>query len=136
VIEYNRQTYVVPKPTSLVFLGSTKTALERFGELEKTALDRFNRMTGEKDTSDDVDMAKVIENEILPTWREAKETLVGLEALPPDLDRGLHAYLEMRERAFVEIDEGLRAHDVDRVKAGMATMREAGEAATNLVPTK
>jgi rhomboid protease GluP len=126
-------TYVVPKPTSLVFLGSTKTALERFGQLESTALERFNTMVKEPDTTDD-GMAKVIENEILPTWREAMEALSGLEAAPPDFERRLRDYADMREHALVDIAQGLRAHDDERVKSAMTRMREAGEAAAKMVP--
>ena len=113
----------VPRPAELVVLGSTKDALDRFARLEAKALDRYNQLVA-TDTADTVLLA-AIETEILPTWREAKQAASEVGNVPGELAKNLKAYVDTRERAFVEIAEGLRAKDQIKIQRGMETMREA-----------
>ena len=112
-----------PEPSGLVVLGSTKRELEQFAALEQRALGRYNQLVQEDKA--DADMVRVIEDEILPVWREAKTAALAIQGLPATLTRNLRIYVETRERAFVEIAESLRKQDGEAMKRGMATMREA-----------
>jgi rhomboid protease GluP len=122
----------VPRPAELVVLGPTKDALDRFARYEAEALDRYNQLV-EADKAD-LEMLQAIENDVLPTWRKAKQAAFEVRGVPGDLERNLKLYAETRERAFLEIAEGLRTQEATKMQQGMATMREADTYIDKLKP--
>jgi len=125
-------SYVVPKPQALVLLGSTKARFEQFSKLEERALDRYNGLVGKAIT--DEEMARVIDEEVLPAWREGKTILASLEGLPESLESNLRIYADTRERAFVMMVAALRKSDAEAIKQAMETMREADAYIEKLKP--
>jgi rhomboid protease GluP len=114
---------LVPKPAELVVLGPTKDALHRFSRYEQEALDRYNQLV-EADTADGP-LLKAIEGEVLPTWQKAKQAAFEVKGVPAEIEKNLKLYAETRERAFLQIAEGLRTQEATKLQQGLATMREA-----------
>lgn len=113
-------TFLAPRPVN---------ALAEFGTGEAPLLDRWNQLVGEAQagTIDDEKLATAIESELLPAWRKLEQVYErdsdGEELRPIVLD-----YLRARREGWEIILSGLRAHDEEKVKAGMARFKD-GDAA-------
>ena len=117
-------TQVVPKPE--VLDARTKAALDRFVALEAQALARYNSLV--TDSVADDEAARVIEEEVIPTWLQVKAAVDDLERRghwPSDRMALLRRYLQARGDGFDLILAGLRASDQDGIQRGMAKMQEA-----------
>lgn len=120
-------TFLAPRPVN---------ALAEFGTGEEPLLDRWNQLVGQAQagTIDDEKLATAIESELLPAWRKLEQAYErdsdGEELRPVVLD-----YLRARREGWEIILSGLRAHDEEKVKSGMARFKD-GDAAIERMQKK
>ena len=112
--------FLAPRPVN---------ALAEFSTGEAPLLDRWNQLVGEAQagTIDDDKLADAIEKELLPGWRKleaAYQKDAGDEKIRPLLID----YLRARREGWETIAAGLRAHDQEKVAAGMKRFKD-GDAA-------
>ncbi|MBA2541201.1 MAG: rhomboid family intramembrane serine protease [Deltaproteobacteria bacterium] len=115
--------HVVPTPPADMLIGSSRERYNEFVALQMKALERFDGMA--KSGATDEAIADVIEKEILPTWREGKVLAWKVDYAPPGYIDNLRAYVETRERAFVEMVAAIRKQDHDAAMAAMKLMTES-----------
>lgn len=87
-----------------------------FQSVEKQALSAYNdgveRIT--RDQLGDEDLARLIEEQVLPPWRDFRRRLVPARRLAPEqraFGEELARYMEAREAAWTKISRALRHHD-------------------------
>lgn len=115
---------LIPPPKANVVLAATKEKADKFAAIESKVLDRYNELVKEQKANED-EIANIIESEILPEWRKAKEIVWSMEYLPGDKETHLRAYVETRERAWVAMVAALRKQDSSALAEAMNTMTEA-----------
>ena len=119
--------YLAPRPVN---------ALAAFGTGEAPLLDRWNELVSKAQAGQiaDDDLAAAIEKELLPAWRELEKEYQrdsdDEELRPLVLD-----YLQARREGWETMLSGLRAHDEEKVKAGMARFKD-GDAAIERMKRK
>jgi rhomboid protease GluP len=81
---------------------------------------------------DDVQMADLIQKNVLPDWEAEQRRLAAIKGLPPQL-QGIETkvlqYMDVRRQGWSLVVQGLQAHDVTIVKAGNAKEMEAQQLA-------
>lgn len=96
--------------------GDLQGALTRFSAVEKEALKIYNQAVQDAhgERLSDAEFAKVIEEQVLPPWRELREHFQQLHDLPAD-DRPriqlLTEYLQARQEAWQLLAKALRSGD-------------------------
>ncbi|MFZ1612746.1 MAG: rhomboid family intramembrane serine protease [Holophaga sp.] len=133
---------VLPPSGSLRAAGvqsrSLKTELARFEHMEGRTVDAFN--TGFQQYRDgtlaDAKFAELLEQKVLPEWRESRQRLAGLRNLSPretervaELDR----YLEVREREWTLFIESIRQQDGRKANLALEAHGQAERMAQALV---
>jgi rhomboid protease GluP len=125
--------HVIPKPQHRVLLASAQAKFEQFAKIEQKALDRYNELVKDQ-TLDEAAVAKVIEEEVLPTWREGKALVASISHLPDELGSNLRGYIDAREAAWVAIAAALRKNDEAALAAAMNQMSDAEKYIEKLKP--
>ena len=80
----------------------------------------------------DVELANIIEDEVLPYWREMSERFAALHhVLPHDVKRlaAIKEYLKRRDDAWQTLADGLRRGDHELIDSAIQKAAEADEAA-------
>ena len=115
-------------------------ALEEFYEVEAAVLERFNDVVDRAHEGEiaDVDFARIVESELLPTWRSAREGLdrVDDEKLVEGLQKLCNAtgeYARSREAAFVVMGQALREGDLAEMERGGDLMQDADRIVEQLI---
>jgi rhomboid protease GluP len=90
-------------------LGEKQAALENFDTVEKKCLAAYNAAVNKVNERKitDTDFANVIEQDVLPDWRSARERLSKAHDLPADLTD----YVRLRQEAWELMAQALRKHD-------------------------
>ncbi len=118
---------------ALPAVADVRGEFARFKAVEKRTLDRFNAAVGKarKGEMTDAEMARFIEEEVLPEWRAARTRLAELNNVPPQdrrLVSDLAQYMRLREEGWVLLVEAGREHDAGK----MAQAKEKQAAADQL----
>lgn len=116
--------FLAPRPVN---------ALAEFGAGEAPLLDRWNTLVGQAQagTIDDAKLADAIEHELLPAWRKL-ESSYQKDAGDEEIRPILLDYLKARREGWETMVAGLRAHDQEKVTAGMARFKDGDAAITRM----
>jgi rhomboid protease GluP len=98
-----------------------------FQTIEKNAVAAYNEGVDRRDRLGDEELARIIDEKVLPPWRAFRRGLAPVDALAPEqqpLGRELATYLEARERAWSSTSAALRHHDREAIAAANADLRE------------
>lgn len=98
-----------------------------FQLVEKNAVSAYNEGVDRRDRLGDEDLARTIDERVLPPWRAFQRRLAPVDALAPEqqpLGRELAIYLEARARAWASTSAALRRHDREAIAAANADLRE------------
>lgn len=105
-------------------------ALEDFQAVERQSVDAFNdaleRRRGDK-LSDD-ELARIVDQQVLPPWRAYQKRLASLRDLPPAEAKrmaNLGRYLALREQGWTAFSEALRTNSEGKAKEAQALQRQA-----------
>jgi hypothetical protein len=98
-----------------------------FQIIEKNAVAAYNDGVDRHDRLGDEDLARIIDEKVLPPWRAFQRRLAPIDALAPEqqpLGRELATYMEARERAWSSTSVALRHHDKEAIAAANADLRD------------
>jgi rhomboid protease GluP len=116
---------------------TVQSELERFVGVEKKALDSFNSAVGkyERQELTDAALADLLERDVIPEWRAARERLTALKQIPATLQRRVASFLEymrLREEGWVSFVEALREGDQQKAQQAMEKQKAANAAAKRI----
>lgn len=102
-------------------LVNVEQELERLGEVEASAIGEYNsalEKAGKGELSDK-SFADLVERDVLPPWRAARERLAALNRVPPALQQGVDSrleYMALRQEAWELFAQGIRERDRKKVE--------------------
>jgi regulator of RNase E activity RraB len=101
-----------------------------FQTMERRAIDAYNSGLEWRQANQvsDEDLAKIIDDKVLPPWRAFEVRLHGIGRLPPEQRKRVDAllrYVEMRARGWKDMSAALRSEDPAKLRAAAAHQREA-----------
>jgi rhomboid protease GluP len=104
--------------------------LERLQAMERGAIARYNgglERNGAGQLSD-VQLARIIDEEVLSPWRTGEQRLRSLGRLPREQTTRVNRllrYMELRDQGWSKFSQALRANDVALAKEAQALQRQA-----------
>ena len=109
--------------------------LQQFDSLHTTVLTTFNHaiIQRQQGTISEAEMARILEQEVLPSWRTQRETLqqlltlARLPARQKQLVTRLVEYMGVRQEGWELLSEGLRQHDPRTLKRANEKQRQADQ---------
>ncbi len=111
-------------------VADVEAAIARFTPVESRAIDRFNGMIdlykSEKITG--AEAAKIVESEVLPPWRAARERFAALGHVPAPqrkLVSQMLSYMKLRQEAWEFFAAGVRESDAEEIRQGNERSRQA-----------
>ncbi len=101
-----------------------------FQAVERTAIDAYNGALGRRreDQVSDDDLARIIDQQVLPPWHKLVGRFRAIGRLPRDQKKridDLVRYMELRERAWRTMSEALQTKDQTKAQEAGALQREA-----------
>ena len=109
-------------------------ALEDFGAVETQVIDTINGAVEQRQREEisNTDLARVLETEVLPPWREARERFDGTDmtGLPRDLEerrRQLSEYMRLRQEGWELQSAAVRENDLAKGAAALERQEQADE---------
>lgn len=105
-------------------------ALEDFQAVERQSVDAFNDALERRrsDKLSDDDLARIVDQQVLPPWRAYQQRLASLRDLPPAEGKrmaNLGRYLALREQGWIAFSEALRTNSEGKAKEAQALQRQA-----------
>jgi rhomboid protease GluP len=122
---------VLPKPDDV------QPDVARFADVEDSTLTAFNSSINQWKSSrvDSDEMVRVIEQDLLPKWRSARDALARPRRLSPrqqEITDSLVKYIDARTTSWSLLAEGIRRDDVATVERANEKMTEAEQLAKAL----
>jgi hypothetical protein len=122
---------LIPKPDDV------QPDVARFADIEGSTLTKLNSSIDQWKSSrlDSNEVVRVIEQDLLPKWRAARDTLAKPRRLSPRQQRitdSLVKYIDVRTASFSLLAEGIRRDDVATVERANKKMTEADQLAKAL----
>lgn len=118
-------------PRLLPRVPDLQAELRAFDTVERAALDAYNGAVDPARALPDAAIAQVIDQQVLPPWRQFAERWQGLarvRRMPAQqretIDR-IGRYLDLRARGWATIADGLHAGDQSRAAEGLVLLRES-----------
>lgn len=108
--------------------------LERFGVIKKKSIEAFNAAVGKSQRQElsDKAFADLLERDVLPEWRAARERLSAVQRVPASQQRRVELTLEymlLRQEAWELSAQGAREGSQDKKRAAMQKQQLAEAAA-------
>jgi rhomboid protease GluP len=118
-------------------LVAVVSELDRFEAMETRVLGTWNAAVtkSQKEQLTDAALADVVERDVLPEWRAARERLSGFKHVPARLQENLAAlldYMRLRQEGWEMIVPALREGDGEKVKQAVERQTMADAAAKQL----
>jgi rhomboid protease GluP len=105
--------------------------LQQFASLDATVLSTFNHAITQLQQGkiSEAEMVRILEQEVLPSWRAQRETLQQLLTLPrlPARQKQLVEYIAARQEGWELLRQGLRQHDPRALKSANEKQRQADQ---------
>jgi rhomboid protease GluP len=119
-------------------VANVQSELERFEAVEKKALGAFNSAVGKAQRQEltDAAFADLLEREVLPEWRAARERLTALKQIPAPLQRHVASileYMRLREEAWAFFVQALREGSPQKAHQAMEKQKLADAAAKRII---
>jgi rhomboid protease GluP len=118
-------------------VADVQSELDRFEAVEKKALDAYNSAVGKAQRQEltDAAFADLLEHEVLPEYRVARERLTALKQIPAPLQRHVASileYMRLREQAWTSFGQALREGSPQKVQQAMEKQKLADAAAKRI----
>lgn len=122
----------LPRPVD--FMAEIKS----FGAVESKTLAAYRGAVEQARSKklNNAKLADLIEKDVLPDWEAEHRRLAALKGLPPAMRNvvsRLLPYMEARQQGWSLVVKGLRANDLNAIKAGSAKELEAEQLARTMV---
>jgi hypothetical protein len=118
-------------------LGALQAEIERLGEVEKRVLATFNAaiQKAQKQQLSDPELARIIEQEMLPEWRAARERLSAINPVPGVFRQRLAdllEYMKLRQEGWELLARGARESNLQKISEANAKQAAAEALARKL----
>jgi rhomboid protease GluP len=122
-------------------LAKVQGELTAFEGVEKQALEKYNAAVqkAQRQELPDAAVADILEREVLPPWRAARERLSAVQPVPPALQNHVTAvleYMRLRQESWEVFDEALREGSQQKARQAMEKQKLADAAAQRIVDGK
>jgi rhomboid protease GluP len=118
-------------------LATFQAELAKFDSVEKKALNTFNSaiLRVQQNQLKDAELANIVEREVLPEWRAARERLAGIGSLPAKMQSRLTdllEYMKLRQEGWELLVQAARENNLQKANAANAKQAAAEAIARRL----